>query len=99
MLTILSRIFRPAVTPSNLVVTVYTREGCTCCHNALELLQTYQKRHGFTIETVDIDTDPGLVAEFDTLVPVVAVDGKVRFKGKVIPALFERLLKTEGRSG
>jgi hypothetical protein len=30
-------------------------------------------------------------------VPVVAVDGKVRFRGVVNPALLERLLIAEGR--
>ena len=46
---------------------------------------------------VDIDADPGLRARYDTTVPVVAVDGKVRFKGVVNRVLLERLLWAESR--
>ena len=47
--------------------------------------------------TVDIDSDPSSPSEYNTTVPVVAVDGKVRFKGVVNPVLFERLLVAESR--
>jgi predicted thioredoxin/glutaredoxin len=33
------------------------------------------------------------VAEYGLHVPVIAIDGKVRFKGQVNPVLLERLLK------
>jgi hypothetical protein len=46
---------------------------------------------------VDVDSDPELAGRYDTLVPVVAIDGKVRFKGMVNPVLFERLLVAEAR--
>jgi glutaredoxin len=84
---------------SHLEVTVYTRAHCCCCHKALDLLREYQAEHGFTIRTVDIDADPELARRYDTEVPVVAVDGKIRFKGVVNPLLFERLLEAEGREG
>lgn len=82
---------------AHLKITVFTRQQCCCCHNAIELLETYQRRHGFAIELRDIDADPELRALYDTTVPVVAVDGKVRFKGVVNPVLFERLLLAESR--
>ena len=46
---------------------------------------------------VDIDADPDLRARYDTTVPVVAIDGKVRFKGVVNRVLLERLLWAESR--
>ena len=70
---------------------------CCCCHKALDVLQDAQRRFGFAIEEVDIDRDPELVLKFDTEVPVVAVNGKVRFRGVVNPALLERLLLAESR--
>jgi hypothetical protein len=63
----------------------------------MELLKDAQRRHGFTIDEVDIDTDPELVARYNTEVPVVAVNGKVRFRGVVSPSLLERLLMAEGK--
>ena len=62
---------------------------------SLDLLKDYQRRHGFRITEVDIDPDPELVAKYGTEVPVVAVSGKVRFRGVVNPALLERLLAAE----
>ena len=41
--------------------------------------------------------DPELAAKYGNEVPVVAVNGKVRFRGVVNPALLERLLTAEGQ--
>lgn len=84
---------------SHLSFTVYTRAQCCCCHKALDLLRESQSRHGFAIEEVDVDNDPGLVEAYGLTVPVVAVDGKVRFRGVVNPALLERLLLAERGKG
>jgi glutaredoxin len=97
MTFLLSRLMRPRRRAAHVQVTVYTRAQCCCCHKAIDLLKDYQRRHGFRIEEVDIDTDPELRRRYDTTVPVVAVDGKVRFKGVVNPVLFERLLLAESR--
>jgi len=99
MLSLLSRWTgqKPRLDLSHLEVTVYTRAQCCCCHKAEELLREYQGRHRFTLRTVDIDADPALVALHGTEVPVVAVGGKVRFKGVVNPVLFERLLVGESQ--
>jgi glutaredoxin len=88
---------RPALDVRHLEVTVYTRADCCCCHKALDLLKQYQRRHQFAIDTVDIDGDPALIERYNTEVPVVAVGGKVRFKGVVNPILFERLLVAESQ--
>jgi glutaredoxin len=97
MTSLLSRLLRPAPSATRLRLTVYTRAQCGCCRKALELLETYRRRYRFTIDVVDVDTDPELKARYDTVVPVVAVDGKERFRGVVNPVLFERLLRAESR--
>ena len=97
MTTLLSRLFRSSRRADHLNFTVYTRAQCCCCHKAIDILKDAQWRHGFTIDEVDIDTDPELVAKYNTEVPVVAVNGKVRFRGVVNPILLERLLIAEGK--
>jgi glutaredoxin len=97
MTTLLSRLFRPSQRLDHLDFTVYTRAQCCCCHKAIDLLKDAQKRYGFTITEVDVDTDPELVAKYNTEVPVVAVNGKVRFRGVVNPSLLERFLIAEGK--
>jgi glutaredoxin len=99
MIEALARLLRPR-TPADLShwkVTVYTREGCGCCLTAMGVLEPLRARHGFTLETIDIDTSPDLIARYGLEVPVVAIDGKVRFKGKIIPELLDRLIEAEGR--
>jgi glutaredoxin len=97
MTALLTRLLRRSPRARHLTFTVYTRARCCCCHKALELLRSRQPGWGFAIEEVDVDGDPHLRAQYDTEVPVVAVDGQVRFRGVVNPALLDRLLTAEGR--
>jgi glutaredoxin len=69
-------------------VVLYTRAGCHLCDDALQLLLA----HGAVPECIDIDADPVLRERFDTCVPVVEIDGKIRFRGQVDPVLLRRLL-------
>jgi glutaredoxin len=98
MTSLLTRLLGRSPRTEHLTFTVYTRAQCCCCHKALDLLKEYQARSGFAIEEVDVDGDPDLVAKYDTEVPVVAVNGKVRFRGVVNPALLQRLLLAESRN-
>ena len=98
MNSLMTRLLRRSRRAEHLTFTVYTRAQCCCCHKALDLLRDYQARWGFAIEEVDVDGDPDLVAKYNTEVPVVAVDGKVRFRGVVNPALLERLLTAESQN-
>jgi glutaredoxin len=96
MPSLLARILaRRSRSAEHLTVTVYMRAQCCCCHKALDQLKDAQGRYGFAIEEVDIDGEPELVAKYDTEVPVVVLNGKVRFCGEVNPALLERLLVAE----
>lgn len=97
MNNLLSRLVRRRPRAEHLTFTVYTRLQCTCCHKAIDLLNRYQRTYRFQIEIIDIDADPELVARYDQAVPVVAVNGKERFKGVVNPVLLERLLVAESR--
>lgn len=69
-------------------VTVYTRAGCHLCDEAIDLL----RRHGLSPVLVDIDSNPDLRERFTTCVPVVEVDGRLRFRGRVNEMLLRRLL-------
>lgn len=70
-------------------VIVYTRVGCHLCDEACEVLQ----RHGLQPMTVDIDQDPELQQQYTDCVPVVVLNGKIRFRGRVNEVLLRRLLK------
>jgi hypothetical protein len=80
---------------SHLRIVLYTRAGCHLCEAAWRELLRLQRVHHFSLESADIDKDPSLVALYGNLVPVVAVNGKVRFWGQVNRVLLERLLRGE----
>jgi glutaredoxin len=69
-------------------VIVYSRPGCHLCDEAIQLLAGY----GLRAHEVNIDENPDLRSQYNTCVPVVEMDGKVRFRGHVDPVLLERLL-------
>ena len=69
-------------------VVLYTRQGCHLCDDARELLD----RHGIRPICIDIDADVSLRERFNDCVPVVEIDGKICFRGKVDPVLLRRLL-------
>ena len=69
-------------------VKLYTRVNCHLCDDAYDVLT----RNGIMPESIDIDADPALVAKFTDCVPVVEIDGKVRFRGRVNEVLLKRLL-------
>jgi glutaredoxin len=58
------------------MVTLYTREGCHLCEVVAEQLAKLQTETAFSVETVDVDGDPALAAEYGMEVPVVMLDGK-----------------------
>jgi glutaredoxin len=89
----MSLLTRSAVVPAvaRMTVTLYTRPQCCCCQSAREVLAEYQAVHQFQFEEVDA-SDPALVELIGPTVPVIKVDGKVRFRGEVNRVHFERLL-------
>ncbi|MFO1093763.1 MAG: glutaredoxin family protein [Planctomycetaceae bacterium] len=72
---------------------LYTRTDCGLCEEASELLGLYQTWLPPVAE-VDIDGDPELRRRFDTCVPVVEIDGKLRFRGRVNEVLLRRLIES-----
>jgi glutaredoxin len=74
-------------------VVVYTRQGCHLCEDARTVLRRAGRRHRLTVTVIDIDHDPDLVREHGEHVPVVAINGTIRFRGRINPILLERLLQ------
>jgi thioredoxin-like negative regulator of GroEL len=56
---------------------LYSRSWCHLCEDMLGALRACMARQGqpYTVDVVDVDADPALVARFDELVPVLVADG------------------------
>jgi len=86
-------IVRAPSTRPELEVVMYTRQGCHLCEDAWAILESARQRFRFNLSRVDIDSDPALVELYHFEVPVIAVAGQVRFRGRVNPVLLHRLLR------
>jgi len=69
-------------------IQLYSRQRCHFCDDAAALLARYH----LAFETIDIDTDPQLHARYNECVPVVVIDGKERFRGRVDELLLRRVI-------
>lgn len=72
-------------------VVIYTREHCPLCDEAHHELV----RHGLRPTLVDVDGDPALRQQFGNCVPVVHINGRLRFRGRVNEHLLKRILRHE----
>ena len=72
-------------------LTVFTKANCPLCEEATEILEDYAA-YLPQAELIDIYSDPALVEKFGTCVPVVLIDGKIRFRGRINEVLLRRLI-------
>ena len=93
-----ARWFRRARPRPDLHFTLFTRQGCCLCDDAWALLTKAQACHQFPLESKDVDTSPECAAEYGECVPVVLVNGKVRFRGIVNEVLLQRILDHESNA-
>jgi predicted thioredoxin/glutaredoxin len=68
---------------------IYSRHGCHLCDQARQVLID----HGLVPEVIDIEADSALKDRFDVWIPVVEIDGKIRFRGRIDPVLLRRMLR------
>ncbi|MBX7104795.1 MAG: glutaredoxin family protein [Gemmataceae bacterium] len=82
---------RAALAHVNIVL--YARPGCHPCDDAKSLLENRRRHWGFQFEVRNVDNDATQCERYGNCVPVVVVDEKVRFRGRVEPVLLDRLLR------
>jgi glutaredoxin len=85
----------PAVTERT--ITVYSREDCHLCEDALAAIDRAVEEVATTVEVreVDVDTDPELRDAYGERVPYVLVDDRPRYKFRVDEADLRRRLATD----
>jgi thiol-disulfide isomerase/thioredoxin len=58
-------------------VILYTRKNCGLCDETADELRHLQRELGFTFVAIDIDDDAELRAEYNDIIPVVAIGERV----------------------
>ncbi|MEN1679785.1 MAG: glutaredoxin domain-containing protein [Planctomycetota bacterium] len=74
-------------------VVVYTEPGCACSASAIELLRD----EGVEPSIVMLEDHPDVRREHGAATPIVSIDGRVRFFGRVDAVLLKRILKHRRR--
>jgi glutaredoxin len=82
---------------SGVRIVVYTRQNCPLCQEAETLLQREQERLGFHLQWVNVDQNQALKALHGDWVPVVEINGEVRFRGQINSVLWQRLMQALAR--
>ncbi|WP_324665595.1 glutaredoxin family protein [Haloarcula sediminis] len=79
---------------SDVSVTVYTRENCHLCAEAVDTIERVADEEGVAVELdlVDVDSDAELREEYGERVPYVLLDGSPAFKYRVDEARLRRKL-------
>ncbi len=73
-------------------ITLYSRPNCCLCDDAEAVIRKVIPRYNVTFEIVDVSKDEALEQAFGPMVPVVAIDGRVLFYGKVSELRLHRIL-------
>lgn len=65
-------------------VVVYSKEGCHLCENVIAELWKLRNEQSFEIAIKDITTDAELLKRYKNIIPVIAIDGKVKLGGATL---------------
>ena len=71
-------------------VVIYSRPGCHLCDEAKAAIQEADCPSQFTLEEVNIESDPGLLQRYRYDIPVITIDGVEAFRHRVDSAEFAK---------
>jgi len=78
-------------------VVLYSKTGCHLC----DVMKAEIKRAGsekrYELTEVDIESDPELNERFHLSIPVLEIEGRIAFKGKLTPESFNQKLARASR--
>ena len=74
-------------------VTIYSRQGCHLCDDALNTLESMRDELNFEIDVINIDINPELIKLYSDQVPVIHIDGEHHDFYKVDPVRFRSSLE------
>ncbi|MBC8029546.1 MAG: glutaredoxin family protein [Pyrinomonadaceae bacterium] len=89
---------KPAI-PEKVQVTLYTRPGCHLCDEAKEAMLAARCAEEYTLDEVNIESDPRLLHSYRQDIPVVLIDGLEAFRHRVATDEFRRRVAMAARSG
>ena len=78
-----------------MTLTLYSKPGCHLCEELRAALEELQPEHRFTIDEIDITTNPELFARYRYEIPVLLKDGREVARGRITDRELIALLRPE----
>ncbi|HEY3041781.1 MAG TPA: glutaredoxin family protein [Pyrinomonadaceae bacterium] len=75
-------------------VVIYSRPGCHLCDEAKHAIEAARCPEEYTLEEINIESDPGLLRRYRYDIPVVTINGVEAFRHKLTSAAFRQRLTT-----
>jgi glutaredoxin len=81
-------------------VVIYTRPGCHLCDEAKQAIEAAHCLDEYTLEEINIESDPALLSRYEYDIPVITINGVEAFRHKLTGDAFRERLRTKsGETG
>jgi glutaredoxin len=78
-------------------IVIYSRPGCHLCDEAKQAIEAAQCLGEYTLEEINIESDPDLLRRYHNDIPVITINGVEAFRYRLTSEAFrERLLRSSG---
>ena len=77
---------------SKALVVIYTRPGCHLCDEAKQAMQAARCPDEYTLNEIDIESDPNLLTRYRYDIPVITINGIEAFRHRLTPEEFRRAI-------
>ncbi|HEY8185084.1 MAG TPA: glutaredoxin family protein [Pyrinomonadaceae bacterium] len=74
-------------------VVIYTRPGCHLCDEARQAIEAAHCIDEYTLEEINIESDPGLLSRYQYDIPIVTINGVEAFRHRLTSQAFREKLK------
>jgi glutaredoxin len=76
-------------------VIIYSRPGCHLCDEAKQAIEAAQCVDEYTLEEVNIESEPGLLSRYQYDIPVITINGVEAFRHRLTSEAFRERLHTK----
>jgi glutaredoxin len=75
--------------PAKFSVVIYNRPGCHLCDEAKQIIAAAGHVDEYTLDEINIESDPELVNRYQHDIPVITIDGIETFKHRLTVEQFQ----------
>ena len=76
-------------------VIIYSRPGCHLCDEAKQAIESANCADEYTLEEINIESDPALLSSYRYDIPVITINGTEAFRHRLTSQTFrEKLLRS-----